>query len=75
VKFGCLTREECGLCPIFACYTPVFALQLRKEARKNLSQGSRKVSVGHDSMYRHGCLLRVARTICQSWSPCCRGYG
>ena len=32
--------EECGPCPVFAGFTLEFALQLRKKARINLSQGS-----------------------------------
>jgi hypothetical protein len=38
--------EECGPCPVFASYTLEFALQMRKKARRNLSQGSRRVPVG-----------------------------
>jgi len=38
--------EECGPCPVCANYTLAFALQLRKKARKNLSQFSRRVPVG-----------------------------
>ena len=34
--------EECGPCPVFASYTLAFALQ----ARKTLSQGSRRMPVG-----------------------------
>ena len=34
--------EECGPCPVFANFTPAFALQLRKKHGKNLSQGSRR---------------------------------
>ena len=37
--------EECGPCPIFACYALVFALNWGK-ARKSLSQGSWKMPVG-----------------------------
>jgi hypothetical protein len=33
--------KQCGPCPVFASYTLAFALQLRKKARKNFSQGSR----------------------------------
>jgi len=33
-------------CPVFASYSLAFALQLRKKARKNFSQGSRRVPVG-----------------------------
>ena len=33
-------RGECGLCPDFASYTLAFALQLRKNHGKNLSQGN-----------------------------------
>jgi hypothetical protein len=43
-----LIQEECWPCPVFAGYTLAFALQLRKKVRKNLSQGSRRVPVGHD---------------------------
>jgi len=32
--------ELCGPCPVFASYTLAFALQLRKKAQKNLSQGN-----------------------------------
>ena len=35
--------EQCGPCPVFASVTLAFALQLREKARKNLSQGSRRV--------------------------------
>jgi len=38
--------EEWGPCPVFVIYTPAFALQLRKKARQNLSQSSRRVPVG-----------------------------
>jgi len=38
--------EECGPCRVFANYTVAFALQLREKTRKNLSQGSRRVTVG-----------------------------
>jgi hypothetical protein len=34
------------MCPVFARYTLVFALQLRIKAQKNLSQGSRRMPVG-----------------------------
>jgi hypothetical protein len=27
--------EECGPCPVFACYTLAFALELRRKHRKN----------------------------------------
>ena len=33
-----LISEECGPCPVFASYTLSFALQLRKNQGKNLSQ-------------------------------------
>jgi hypothetical protein len=36
--------EECGPCPIFASFTLAFALQLRKKAWKNLSQGKKNLS-------------------------------
>ena len=31
---GTTNLEECGLCPIFASFTPAFALQLREKQRK-----------------------------------------
>jgi hypothetical protein len=43
-----LTQEECQLCPIIACFTLAFALQLREKGQKNLQSGSRKVPVLHD---------------------------
>jgi len=73
VKFSGLTWEECGPFPVFACCTLAFALQLRIKAQKNPSQGGRRAPVGHDSMCRHGRLLRVARTSWRSRSPCFRG--
>jgi hypothetical protein len=36
--------EECGPCPVFASFTLAFALQLRKTARKYLSQGKKNLS-------------------------------
>jgi hypothetical protein len=41
-------KEERGPCPVFARYTLAFALQLRKKARKNLNQGSRRTPVGKE---------------------------
>jgi len=41
-----LIWEEWGRCPIFAIYTLAFALTTEEKARKNLSQGSRRVPVG-----------------------------
>jgi len=41
-KFSRFTWEECGPCPVFACYTLAIALKLREKHGKNLSQGSRK---------------------------------
>jgi hypothetical protein len=35
---------ECGPCPVFASFTLAFAFQLRKKARKNLSQGNKNLS-------------------------------
>jgi len=74
-KFSRLPCEECEPFPVFAYYTLAFALQLKEKARENLSQGSRKVPGGHDSMCRHGRLLGVARTCCRSRSTCFRGPG
>ena len=39
---------ECGPCPVFARYTLVFALQLRKKHGKILSQGSRRLPFGKE---------------------------
>ena len=36
-KFSRLTWEECGQCPVFACYALEFALQLRKKHGKKAS--------------------------------------
>jgi hypothetical protein len=41
-----LIWEECGPCPVFASYTLTFAFTAEEKARKNLSQGSRRVPVG-----------------------------
>jgi hypothetical protein len=49
VKFSRSVREECGPGPAFAGFTLAFTVQLREKARKNLSQGCRKVPVGHES--------------------------
>jgi hypothetical protein len=46
-----LIWKECEPCPVFVSYTLAFALQLRKKARKTLSQGSRRVSV-ENRIYR-----------------------
>jgi len=55
-KFSRLTWVECGPCPVFAYYTLAFALPMREEKteKKNLSQVSRNVPIGHDSMCRNG---------------------
>jgi len=39
VKFSRLTSEECGSCPVYACCTLAFGLQLRKKARKKPQSG------------------------------------
>ena len=36
--------EECGPCPVSASFTLAFALELRKKAQKNLSQGKKNLS-------------------------------
>ena len=36
--------EECGPCLVFASFTLAFTLQLRKKARKTLSQGKKNIS-------------------------------
>jgi hypothetical protein len=38
--------EEDGPCPVFGSYTLAFCLTTEEKARKNLSQGSRRVPVG-----------------------------
>jgi hypothetical protein len=43
--------EECGPCPLFAGFTLVFALQLRKKHGKNLSQGKKNLS--QSTSYKH----------------------
>jgi hypothetical protein len=40
-----LFPDECGTCPVFAYYTLAFALQLRKNHGKILSQCSGKMPV------------------------------
>jgi hypothetical protein len=73
VNFSRLALEQCGPCPVSACYTLAFALKLRKKHGKKNCQGSRKVPVTHDSVCRQGCLLQVARISCRSRSPCFKG--
>ena len=51
--------EECGPCPIFASFTPAFALQLKKEARENLSQGSLRVTV---YLPKHPHITKITHT-------------
>ena len=45
VKFIRPTWEECGLCPVPACFTVSFDLQLSVQSRKILRQGSQEVPV------------------------------
>ena len=60
MKAPCL-RGNAGRAPSLH-YTLAFALQLRKSHGKNLSQGSRKVPGGHDSINRlGGCFSRLDR--------------
>jgi hypothetical protein len=40
--------EVCVPCPVFASFTLAFALQLRKKARKNLSQGKKNLRVQYE---------------------------
>ena len=76
IKFSRLTWVECGPCPVFECYTLAFTLQLRKKSTEKTSvRVVDKVPDGHDSVCRHGRHLHVARTSCQSWSPCFRAPG
>jgi len=54
-KSGQTNWEEWGPCPVFASYTLAFALQMRKKARKNLSQGityKHRCVVGYTVLYR-----------------------
>jgi len=41
----------------------------KKKHGRNLSQGSRKVPVGHDSMRQHGRILLLVRTSCHPDLP------
>ena len=50
--------EEYGPCPIFAGFALAFALQLGK-ARKNLSQGNRRVPAGTMKIHKH--TIRIHR--------------
>jgi hypothetical protein len=76
---GQTSWEECRPSPVFASHTLAFALQLRKKARKNLSQGrmlsfDSDVEVAEDRSL-HGCevvvgerFLTLKRTIVSSSS-------
>ena len=44
-------------------------IRLTKKQGKNLSQGSRKVPFGHDSVYRHGQLLTGLSTLASFGRP------
>jgi len=52
-----LIWEECGPCTVFASYTLVFALTIEEKARKNLSQGSRRVPVGMMKVHKHTIII------------------
>ena len=55
--------EECGPCPVFACYTLAFVLTNDGKGTEKTCPRSPKVPGGHDSMCRHGRLcLSEART-------------
>ena len=62
--------EECGPCPVFAGFTLAFALQLRKNARKNLSQGKKNLSqikktLSHSTVYilpKHPHITKPSQT-------------
>jgi len=73
LKLSRLTWEECGTCPDCTRYTLAFAFTTARKNTGKTCQGNRKVLVGHELMYWHGRLWRVARTSCLSRSPCYRG--
>jgi len=50
--------EDCGRCPIFASYTLAFVLQLRKKARKNLSQPKNASWHDENRIYRAYITIR-----------------
>ena len=66
VKFIHLTLGIVRAVPRHCVLYPGICLTTKGKARKNISQGSRKVPFGHDSVCRHGRLffLEVARTSC-----------
>jgi len=45
--------EECGLCPIFAGYTLVLALQLRKKYGKTSVRVAEEVPAGTMNIHKH----------------------
>jgi len=45
--------EECGPCPIFEGFYPGICLTTEEKARKNLSQGSRRVPAGTMKTRKH----------------------
>jgi len=47
--------KKCGPCPIFASYT----LTTEEKARKNLSQGRRRVPAGTMKIHKH--IIRIYR--------------
>ena len=57
--------EECGPCPVFASFTPAFALQLRKKARKNFSQVKKNLSQGNTKLeiYFLTCMMKYKKKI------------
>ena len=62
-------------CPVFACYTLAFALQLRdKSTEKTSVKVVEKCQLGAIQC-RHGRLLQVARTSRRSRFPCFTGPG
>jgi len=74
-KFSRLTWAECGLCPVFACYTLAFVLPMRDET-------TYKISVRLVAKCQLGAIrcvdmaaLRVTRTSCRTLYPCLRGLG
>jgi len=71
-KSGTLAKLPCqGVfesCPVFACYTLSFALELRENGGKR-TQCSRNEPAGHVSLFGHGHLLACSHKSVQPDSP------
>jgi hypothetical protein len=58
--------EECGPCPVFVSCTLPFALQLKKKARKTLSQSSRVYTEMSNTWWQFSvklCLKQLRKTV------------